>query len=276
MIAMTVSSRVPSIARPCARAAVRAALAMLCALALAWPVRALTPATHPGPELLALAAPGAGAVGRPRAPARDLDATDAYRLALLKMKAHLVTARALLRQRVGAPGSHVRAPLATLYDRIADEAGERGAMISPDILRQLDAAAGHESPLALTSALETAFTAVDGSLAQSGRMSEDAMLALARALFRDAVEHYTAAVSADHEVADVRRYQTGRGYVAVAEALLRRAAADGEAGEYDALTDAVAVLREAWPSVVPPTIVFAPERVRGFLEEVEAAVDAID
>ena len=210
------------------------------------------------------------------AAAGELDATDAYRVALLKMKAHLDVARALMRQ--GVPGAHyhLREPLREAYKELASELEQRNATLTRDIVEQLASAAEGGSDLLILSALETASTAIENSLVRTGRMNTRSMLEISRALFRDAVEQYRQAVS-EHTVVDTHKYQNGAGYVAVADAVTRRVRGSaGDSGTYQQLRKAVALLREAWPAVIAPAIANGPDTVAAWLADVESALDALD
>ena len=55
---------------------------------------------------------------------------------------------------------------------------------------------------------------------QTGAMDMKSALAITASLLRDAVADYAAAVT-DYEVVDLQRYQSGRGLVTEAEALVR-------------------------------------------------------
>ncbi|NIR31388.1 MAG: hypothetical protein GWN84_19170 [Gammaproteobacteria bacterium] len=242
------------------------ALACVAARGVPEPPRQTSQLVHPvaAAENARVARSGAGQV---------LDATDAYRVALLKMKAHLNVARALTRQ--GAPGAnyHLRGPAQEIYKDLAGELERRGATLTGDIVQQLDRAAEEDSHLAIGSALDTATTAVDNSLVRTGRMTRRSLIEVSRSLFRDAVEAYRKAVS-DHAVVDTHKYQTGGGYVAVADALTRRVRRSTPASEaYERLRNAVALLREAWPAVVPPRIANGPDAVAAWLAGVESALD---
>jgi len=201
-------------------------------------------------------------------------ATDAYRLALLKMKAHLGVARALLRQNAPGVDEHLSDAVAEIYANAGAELEKRRAAVSADIVQQLQAAARAGSPLAIENALETAFTAVDGSLARAGPLGMASALDLAATLFREALVEYRRAVS-DNEVVSPMHYRTGAGYVAVGSALTRRARRVDAHGGYARLRDAVALLREAWPGVVPPGIANDPSTVAGWVEDVVSAMDAL-
>ncbi|MFQ6023948.1 MAG: hypothetical protein ACE5NW_14610 [Acidiferrobacterales bacterium] len=79
----------------------------------------------------------------------------------------------------------------------------------------------------------------------------------------------------DNEVVDVRQYQSGRGFVTEAEALVRYASGlKGRPGHTE-LLKVVTLIRQAWPGVIPSPIVFDPASVAGRLHEAVAAMDKL-
>ena len=199
-----------------------------------------------------------------------LNATDSYRLALLKMKGQLSVARALLQLRASGADQHLGRPLQTIFQDTESELDRRGAPFTADILQELEnaPAGGAERGLAT---VELAVTAINGSFAQTGALDPESVLALAEALLREAVANYAAAV-ADNEVVDLPRYQSGRGLVTEAEALVRHASGlKGKPGHSE-LLDVVTLIRQAWPGIIPPPIVFDPLDVAGRLDEAVAAM----
>lgn len=207
-------------------------------------------------------------------PAPDsLDPADAYRLELLKIKGHLGVARALLQLGDPGAGEHLGGAIAEIFDGIALQLSDRNAPLSRDTLTQLEAAVDAAPAAALTT-IDDAASAIDGSFAQLGPLSAESALALSEALLREAVALYTESVS-DNEVVDDRAYQTGRGYVVQAEALVRHSSGIKGAPGHEALLAAVVLVRQAWPGIRPPPIVFDPQSVADRLEEAVAAMDRL-
>lgn len=203
----------------------------------------------------------------------DSDDVDAYRLSLLSIKAHLGTALELVRQ--GAEfGHHLRTPVQRSFADIRAELEGRGAPFDASIVEQLSAASNARDPRVVQSAIETAATAVDASIARSGAMAPESVLALSRELLRAAAANYARAVT-DHAVTDIQAYQTGYGLAAVAASLIRRAGGMGSAERYRRLRDAVSLMRAAWPAVLPPQIANDPATVRQWLANVEDAIAAL-
>lgn len=200
----------------------------------------------------------------------DLGDTDSYRLSLLTIKAHLGTALELLRQRAEF-GYHLRTPVQRSFADIRAELERRGAPFDASIVDQLSAASNARDPRVVQAAIETAATAVDASIARSGTMGHESVLALSRELLRAAAGNYARAVT-DHSVTDVQAYQTGYGLAAVAASLIRRAGGTGTAERYRRLQDAVSLMRAAWPAVLPPQIANAPATVSQWLANVEEAI----
>jgi len=203
-----------------------------------------------------------------------LGETDAYRLELLKLKGHLQVARALLQQRKPGAGHHLQAPFEAIFRRIEPMLEARGAPLSRDTLAQLDRAADAPPQTALT-LLDDAASAIDGSFAQPGPLRPRSALALSRALLKAAVDLYARAVE-DNAVNDLRAYQTGRGFVTQAEALVRHATGLSGRPGHETLLGSVVLIRQAWPGVMPPPIVFDPASVAQRLEEALAAMDALE
>lgn len=230
--------------------------------------------THRGSRVLALAAAALLGAGGPPCALAAHDSAHAYRLALLKMKAHLGVARALLRQDAPGAREHLHGPVGEIFSAAAGELERRHAALGPDIVEQLERAAGSGSGLAVENAMDTALTAVDGSLARAGPLPVAAALELAGALFREALEEYRRGVSSNTVVSPLR-YRSGAGYVAVGAALTRRARSAASADAYERLRDAVALLREAWPAVVAPQIANDPDTVAQWLSKVESAIAAL-
>lgn len=213
--------------------------------------------------------PEAGVVGA----AVQLDATDDYRFALLRMKGHLSVARALLQLRQPGAEHYVREPIQEIFQNAEAELERRNAPFTADFLEQLKAASAGD-PVATLATIESAVFAIDGSFAQTGAMDAQSVLALSEALLREAVARYDDAVS-DNEVVDLPKYQSGRGLVTEAEALVRYAGAlKGQPG-HEELLKSVTLIRQAWPGVIPPPIVFDPESVAGRLDQAVAAMDKL-
>lgn len=222
----------------------------------------------------ALAGPALAQTAEPAAetPTRvALDETDAYRLALLKMRGHLGIARALIRVEFPGAGHHMSEAMRRTYESVAAALAERSAPLSEDTLNELANAAGLEPNRALR-AIESAEQAVNGSFAQTGAMDRASVLGLVEALLRAAVANYAAAVE-DNEVIDTRRYQTGRGYVTQAEALVRHSTALAGAPGQEQLVSMVTLIRQAWPGIMPPPIAFDPSRIAGRLDEAVAIME---
>lgn len=203
----------------------------------------------------------------------NLDATDSYRLALLKLKGHLGVARTLLRIRAPGAEYHLRQPVQEIFRTIQPELESQRAPLTADIVDQLRRAT-ETTPQAALTIVDSVASAIDGSFAHAGALDARSVLLLSDALLRAAVGLYANSV-VDNEVVDVPRYQTGRGFVIQAEALVRHASGlHGKPGQ-EALLAAVVLIRQAWPGVMPPPIVFDPESVRGRLEEAEAIMDRL-
>ncbi len=202
--------------------------------------------------------------------AMQLNADDAYRLALLKMKGHLSAARALLQLRAQGADHHLGQPLQNIFRDAKSELGRRSAPFTADILRELKHAVARDPTMALT-AIESAVTAINGSFAQTGAMDAEAVLTLAAALLREAVAKYAEAVT-DNMVTNIAKYQSGRGFVTEAEALVRHSSGlKGRSGHTE-LLEVVTLIRQAWPGIVPPQIVFDPPSVAARLDEAMAAM----
>lgn len=199
-----------------------------------------------------------------------LSEVDAYRLALLRMRGHLSVARALIRLGAEGAGHHMGAAFRETFQSVAPALEQRSAPVTGDTVSELENAAGLEETRALR-AIESAVQAVNGSFAQTGAMDRDSVLGLVEALLRQAVASYAAAVS-DNEVVGLRQYQTGRGLVTQAEALVRHSSAlAGEPGQEE-LLDVVTLIRQAWPGIMPPPIVFDPASVARRLDEAVAVM----
>lgn len=202
--------------------------------------------------------------------AASLDRTDAYRLALLKIKGHLGIARSLLQVRAPGADYHMGDPVRNLFDDIEPELNDRNAPFTDDVLVQL-ASATDAAPQTALATIDSAAAAIDGSFAQTGPMTPQSALALSEILLREAVQHYADSVT-DNEVVDLPGYRSGRGLVLQAEALVRHATGiKGQPG-HDALLASVVLIRQAWPGVQPPPIVFDPESVAARLDEAVAAL----
>lgn len=202
-----------------------------------------------------------------------LDHTDSFRLALLKIKGELAVARALLQIRAPGAAHHMGAPVRNIFQSIEPDLKDRNAPLTSDVLVQLERAPD-TTPQAALATIDSAAAAIDGSFAQTGPMTPQSALALAEVLLREAVQHYADSVT-DNEVVDLEGYRTGRGLVIQAEALVRHSSGvKGQPG-HDALLAAVVLIRQAWPGIRPPPIVFDPGSVAGRLDEAVAAMDAL-
>ena len=204
----------------------------------------------------------------------QLNATDAYRLALLRMKGHLGVTRALLLQlRASGVEHHLGPPLQTIFRDTEAEPDRRRAPFTADILRKLEKAPAGGARRGLAT-VELAVTASNGSFAPTWALDAGSVLALAAALRREAVAEYTAAVT-ENEVVDLPGYQGGRRLVSEAEVLVRHASGLKGRPGHTALLDVVTLIRQAWPGIIPPPIVFDPPGVAGRLDETVAAMEEL-
>ena len=198
----------------------------------------------------------------------ELTPVDDYRLGLFKMRGHLSVARALVQLDAPGAGYHMGNALERTFRGIEDALAERNAPVTEDMLTELENAAGLEPTRALR-AIESAVQQINGSFAQTGAMDTDSVLGLVEALLRAAVANYAEAV-ADNKVTDLRAYQTGRGLVLQAEALVRHSSALAGREGQDELLKVVTLIRQSWPGVMPPPIVFDPGTVAGRLDDAVA------
>jgi hypothetical protein len=205
------------------------------------------------------------------ASAAPLDATDAYRLAILKMKGQLSVARALVQLRAPGVDYHLQQPLQAIFQKAKPKFEQRGAPFTADFLEQL-ANVSADDPATTLATIASAANALDGSFAQTGAMDVTSALDITAALLRDAVADYAAAV-VDNEVVDLRRYQSGRGLVTEAEALVRYHGGLRRRPGHEELVKAVVLIRQAWPGIIPPPIVFDPSSVEGRLDEAIAVME---
>lgn len=203
--------------------------------------------------------------------AGQLDPTDSYRLALLQIKGHLSVARTLLQLRAPGAEHHMRGPVQKVFERIGPELDDRNAPLTNDVLVQLERATD-TTPQAALATIDSAAAAVDGSFAQAGPMTAQSALALSEALLRQAVQQYAESVT-DNEVVDLEGYRSGRGLVTQAEALVRHSSGVKGRPGHDTLIAAVVLIRQAWPGIRPPPIVFDPQSVAGRLDDAVAALD---
>ena len=203
--------------------------------------------------------------------AGSLNALNSYRLALLEMKGHLSVARELLQ--TGSPGAeyHLREPIEKLFQRIEPELRNRGAPLTSDIVAPLQRVTETDPDMALA-LLDSATSAIDGSYAQSGATDAPSILALSEALLRQAVDLYANSVK-DNAVTDVPGYQTGRAFANQAEALVRHSTGLRRKPEYEAALASIVLIRQSWPGVEPPPIVFGPGSVAQRLNETVAIMD---
>jgi hypothetical protein len=203
--------------------------------------------------------------------AAPLDATDAYRLAILEMKGQLSVARALVQLRAPGADYHLQQPLQAIYRNAESEFEQRGAPFTASFLEQL-ANVSADDPATTLATITSAANALDGSLAQTGPMNVNSALNITASLLRAAVADYAAAVT-DNEVVDLPRYQSGRGLVIEAEALVRyHGGLRGRPG-HEELVKAVVLIRQAWPGIIPPPIVFDPPSVEARLDEAIAVME---
>lgn len=205
--------------------------------------------------------------------AAPLDATDAYRLAILKMKGQLSVARALVQLRAPGADYHLQEPLQAIFRNAESEFEQRDAPFTASFLEQLaNVSAG--DPATTFATIASAANALDGSFAQTGAMDVTSALDIIASLLRAAVADYAVAV-VNNEVVDLRRYQSGRGLVTEAEALVRYHGGLKRRPGHEELLKAVVLIRQAWPSIIPPPIVFDPPSVEVRLDEAVAAMEKL-
>lgn len=245
---------------------------LLLIIAVAVPLPA-GPGSCVGPSLAAtvtgIAIPSAAADTQ-AGDAGSLDALNSYRLALLEMKGHLSVARELLQ--TGSPGAeyHLREPIEKIFQRIEPELRNRGAPLTSDIVAPLKRVTETDADTALA-LLDSTASAIDGSYAQSGAVDPRSILALSEALLRKAVALYANSVK-DNAVTDVPGYQTGRGFANQAEALVRHSTGLKRKPDYETLLANIVLIRQSWPGVEPPPIVFGPGSVAQRLDQTVATM----
>ena len=240
--------------------------------AIAFPWHAQS-AAGPAEPVLQIVAADSESVEAQGTSAGQLDATDAYRLAILKMKGQLSVARALLQMRAPGADYHMQQRMQEIFRSAEPEFEQRGAPFTMVFLEQLEFAPEGD-PAATLATIESASNALDGSFAQTGAMDAGSVLDLVEVLLREAVANYAEAVI-DNEVVNLRQYQNGRGLATEAEALVRyHGGLKGRRG-HEELRKAVVLIRQAWPGVIPPSIVFDPPSVAGRLEEAMAAMEEL-
>lgn len=205
--------------------------------------------------------------------AGQLDATDTYRLATLKMKGQLSVARALVQLRAPGVNYYLQQSIPAIFREAESEFEQRDAPFTGDFLEQL-ASVSAADPAATLTTIASATNALDGSFAQTGAMDVRSVLGLVESLLREAVADYAEAV-VDNEVVDLRRYQSGRGLATEAEALVRyHGGLRGRPG-HEELIAAVVLIRQAWPGMIPPPIVFDPPSVAGRLDEAITVMEGL-
>lgn len=243
---------------------------LLLVCAVVSPVRSHAGAGAPGSPLR-LAATGSPGDGSTIAETPiDLEPVEAYRLALLEMKGHLSVARTLIQLGESGAAYHLSEPIRKIFQSVRPELDERNAPLTSDILVQLERAADIDPRPALAT-LDSAAAAIDGSFAQPGVVTASSALDLSESLLREAVAWYSRSVE-NNEVVDLRGYQTGRGLVIQAEALVRHSTGLKSKPGYERLLADVVLIRQAWPGVIPPPIVFDPGSVADRLVDAETVM----
>lgn len=201
----------------------------------------------------------------------ELRPTDAYRLALLEMKSLLNVARSLVWMQAAGAEHYMEQGVREIFRQTEDELEARNAPFTADYLEELANVSTDDRARALAT-IDSAVVAINGSFAQTGGMDARSVLAISEALLREAVARYAEAVT-DNEVVDLRKYQSGRGFAYEAEALVRYASAIRNKPAHQDLIEAITLIRQSWPGVVPPPIVFGPSRVARRLDEAVAVMD---
>lgn len=239
---------------------------LLLIIAVAVPARSVS---GPGARL---AGPVAAAMIPAAAADSDgLNSLNRYRLALLEMKGHLAVARELLQTLKPGAQYHLREPMERIFRRIEPELQSRNAPLNSEILAPLQRVPETTPDIALN-LLDSVASAIDGSYAQSGAVDSDSVLSLSQALLSNAVAQYRDSVK-DNTVTDVPGYQTGYGFANQAEALVRHATRLRSKPGYDRLLDDIVLIRQSWPGVEPPPIVFDPATLSTRLDETVAIMD---
>lgn len=238
-------------------------------IALASPLRMPSDAAPQAPAVEIAAAAESAEAGRTGG--AGLEATDAYRLALLKMKGHLNVARSLVWMQASGAEHYMEQRVREIFRRAEDDFKDRNAPFTADHLQALENVPA-DDPVRALATIESAVVAINGSFAQTGGMDAESVLAISEALLREGVALYADAVT-DNEVVDLRKYQSGRGFAYEAEALVRYASAIRDKPAHQDLIEAITLIRQAWPGVVPPPIVFDPSSVAARLDEAVAVMD---
>jgi hypothetical protein len=182
-----------------------------------------------------------------------------YATTLQLMRGHLAAGRELLARGMAAEAQpHIAHPIDELYGDLEPEFQRRGARPFLDQLNELktrlQAAPAAPETTAALEAVEASIEQAMAGVPPQQREDPAFVVAVIRELIRTAAEEYDAAVAGDRFV-ELLEYQDSHGFLLVAEQLLEPIAPALKRTNPEQaamLQKALAELKPAWPSVLPP------------------------
>ncbi len=182
-----------------------------------------------------------------------------YMTSLGLMKGHLLAAKELIAQKNYEEAEpHIGHPVEELYSDIETVLPEKGVSDFKPTLNQLhDLAISAPNSPEMKTLFDKSEASIDEAIAaipQEQRNSPEFVLNVMVEMLKNAAAEYQAAI-ANNQFVEVVEYQDSRGFVYYADELYQTVAdqksqADPEG--HQVITDSLAELKTAWPSIEPP------------------------
>lgn len=200
-----------------------------------------------------------------------------YMTVLGLMKGHLNAARELIAlKNYEQAEPHIGHPVEELYGEIETVLPQKGVKDFKPTLNQLHdlILSAPDSPEVQT-LLDESIASIDGAIAaipQEQINSPEFVLDVMSEMLKNAAAEYQAAI-ANNQFVEIVEYQDSKGFVDYAEQLYQTVAeqksqADPEG--HKTITDSLAELKTAWPSIEPPKApIKQPGEIQGLVSQIE-------
>jgi hypothetical protein len=200
-----------------------------------------------------------------------------YMTVLGLMKGHLNAAQELIAAKNYVEAEpHIGHPIEELYGDIATVLPQKGVKDFKPTLNQLHdlIQSAPDSPEVQT-LFDESLASIDGAIAvipQQQRNSPEFVISVMVEMLKNAAAEYKAAI-ANNQFVEVVEYQDSKGFVDYADQLYQTVAEQKSQTDpegHKTITDSLAELKTAWPSIEPPASpIKDPAEIQGLVSQIE-------